>query len=87
MQTREWPAYTERIAQDPDILGGSPAIKGTRIPVAVVIEYLARDPNFNDLFADYPRLKYDDFKACLAFAQALVEAVPPPHGRAGPVAQ
>lgn len=79
MQTRPRPAYTNRIVQDPDILGGIPALKGTRIPVGIVIEYLAHNPNFDELFADYPRLTMDDVKACFAFAQALVEAAPPDH--------
>ena len=47
--------------------------------MAVVIEYLAHNPNFNELFADYPRLTMDDVKACFAFAQALVESAPPPQ--------
>lgn len=87
MQTRERPAYTDRIVQDPDILGGMPAIKGTRIPVAIVIEYLAHNPDFNELFADYPRLTMDDVKACFAFAQALVEAAPPRDELAVPIAR
>ena len=38
-----------------------------------MIEYLANNPNFDDLFADYPRLTIDDVKACLDFAHMLVE--------------
>jgi uncharacterized protein (DUF433 family) len=69
-------SHGDRIVQDPEILFGKPSIKGTRIPVAVVLEYLAENPDFEDLFADYPRLTLDDVKACFEFAQALVEAVP-----------
>lgn len=87
MTTRERPAYTDRIVQDPEILAGKPAIKGTRIPVAVVIEYLAHNPNFDELFADYQRLTMDDVKACFAFAQALVEATPPRNELAIPIAR
>ncbi|HLB22835.1 MAG TPA: DUF433 domain-containing protein [Dehalococcoidia bacterium] len=63
----------ERIVEDPAILAGKPVVRGTRIPVGVVLDYLANNPNFNDLFADYPRLTMEDVKACLAFARALVE--------------
>jgi uncharacterized protein (DUF433 family) len=62
----------DRIVQDPAILGGKPVVKGTRIAVEVILEYLAHNPNFDDLFADYPRLTMEDVQACLAYAQTLV---------------
>ena len=65
-------AYDDRIVIDPEILVGKPTIKGTRIPVELVLEYLECNPNFDDLFADYPRLTMDDVKACLAFAREYV---------------
>jgi uncharacterized protein (DUF433 family) len=73
--------YQERITTNPEILAGKPVVKGTRIPVAIVLDYLAHNPNFEDLFADYPRLTMDDVKACLAFAQVLVEERKKPRGR------
>ena len=48
-------------------------MKGTRIPVDLVLAYLAKNPNFADLFADYPRLTMADVQACHAYARALVE--------------
>jgi uncharacterized protein (DUF433 family) len=66
----------DRIVQDPTILVGKPVVKGTRIAVEVVLDYLAHNPNFDDLFADYPRLTMDDVKACLAYAQILVHETP-----------
>lgn len=65
--------FADRIIQDPAILSGTPVVKGTRISVEVVLDYLANNPDFNELFADYPRLTMDDVKACLAFAQAQVK--------------
>ncbi len=59
----------DRIVKDPTILVGKPVVKGTRIAVEVVLDYLARNPNFEDLFVDYPRLTMEDVKACLAVAQ------------------
>jgi uncharacterized protein (DUF433 family) len=67
--TDEHPTYNNRIVTDPEILVGKPTVRGTRIPVELVLEYLERNPNFDDLFADYPRLTMDDVKACLAFAR------------------
>jgi uncharacterized protein (DUF433 family) len=68
------PTYAHRITRDPAILAGKPVITGTRIPVAVILEYLAHNPDFDDLVADYPRLTMDDVKAALEYAQRLVQA-------------
>lgn len=72
--------HSERIVRDPDILAGKPVVKGTRIPVEVVLEYLAHNPDFGELFADYPRLTMDDVKACLDYAQAMVVRTSNPTG-------
>ena len=69
----ERPAYADRIVCDPAIMVGKTVVKGTRIPVEVVLEYLAHNPDFAELFADYPRLTMDDVQACLAYAQDLVQ--------------
>jgi uncharacterized protein (DUF433 family) len=64
--------YQDRIVTDPQILVGKPTIQGTRISVERVLEYLAVNPNFDELFTDYPRLTMEDVQACLAYAQAKV---------------
>ena len=69
---KETHTHADRIIQDPMILVGKPVVGGTRIPVEVILEYLAQNPNFNDLLADYPRLTMDDVKACFAYAQTLL---------------
>lgn len=74
--------YTDRIVQDSEILAGKPVIKGTRIPVQVVLEYLAHNPDFDQRFADYPRLTINDVKAGFDYAQRLVEALPWPETNA-----
>jgi uncharacterized protein (DUF433 family) len=81
--------HQDRITTDPGILAGKPVVRGTRVPVELVLEHLAENPDFDDLFAAYPRLTLDDIKACLAYARALVEGravtpAPPrrPRGRA-----
>jgi uncharacterized protein (DUF433 family) len=65
--------YHDRIIVDPKIMVGKPVIKGTRIPVEIVLERLAQDLDLKALFEDYPRLTEVDVKACLAYAEALVE--------------
>jgi len=67
------PTYQERIVQDPQILVGKPVVKGTRISVELVLAKLAANPDVQELFLDYPRLTIDDVKACLAYAEHLVE--------------
>jgi uncharacterized protein (DUF433 family) len=63
---------TERIVKDPEILLGKPTVRGTRIPVELVLEHLAFNLDLNDLFAAYPRLSLEDVKACLAYASRSV---------------
>lgn len=62
-----------RIVRDPAVLVGKPVIKGTRIPVELVLAKLAENPDLQELLADYPRLTVDDVKACFAYARLLVE--------------
>jgi uncharacterized protein (DUF433 family) len=62
----------DRIIQDPEILVGKPVVKGTRIPVELVLAKLAANPSLDELFHDYPRLTVEDVKACLDYANALV---------------
>src|SRR5579871_831458 len=65
--------YQERIIVDPNILAGKPVVKGTRIPVELVLKRLAQDLDMQTLFEAYPRLTKEDVQACIAYAQALVE--------------
>ena len=70
--TETLPLHAHRIIQDPAIVFGKPVIKGTRVPVEIVLEYLAHNPDFDELFADYPRLTMDDVQACFEYALSLV---------------
>jgi len=55
------------------VLVGKPVVKGTRIPVELVLKRLAQDLNPQTLLEAYPRLTQEDIKACLEYAQAMVE--------------
>ena len=59
--------YGDRIVKDPEILTGKPVVRGTRIPVELVLAKLARNPDLDELFEDYPRLTVEDVKACQSF--------------------
>lgn len=70
---KEQPKYQDRIVRNPEILVGKPVVKGTRIPVDLVLAKLAANPSLEELFADYPRLTIEDVQACLEYARLLVE--------------
>ena len=84
--TKEQTDYKERIVRDPGVMVGKPVVKGTRIPVELVLGWLAENPDLNELFAAYPELTRDDVKACLQYAQSAVgreRARPPRRGAPG----
>ena len=58
----------ERIEMNPDIMGGKPVIRGTRVPVELVLRKLGGGMSPEAIVADHPRLTYDDIRAAQAFA-------------------
>lgn len=70
--TKEQLRYQERITQDPNIMVGKPVVKGTRIPVELVLQHLEETPDLEDLFAAFPNLTMEDVKACFAYARAVM---------------
>ncbi len=61
-----------RISIDPEICHGKPCIKGTRIPVYLILEMLEHGLNFDQILEEYPQLEIDDLKACLEFAKRII---------------
>jgi uncharacterized protein (DUF433 family) len=73
----------EGITVDPRVMVGKPVIKGTRMPVELVLAKLAANPDLDELFLDYPELTVDQIRACLSFAAKLVhEKQRSPRGKA-----
>ena len=64
--------YLDRIVVDPKIMLGKPTIRGTRIPVELILEQLSYDLDPRELYAAYPQLTEDDVKACIAYARRKV---------------
>ena len=60
--------YREIITVEPDKMGGKPCIRGLRITVYDVLDYLASGMSEAEILADFPDLTHDDLRACLAFA-------------------
>ena len=50
---------------------GKPCIKGTRIPVYLLLQKMAAGETMEELLASYPQLSLEDLRACLAYAAAL----------------
>jgi uncharacterized protein (DUF433 family) len=63
-------SWQDRISVDPAVRSGKPCIKGTRITVYDVLEYLAGGMSEGEVRANFPDLKEEDVRACLAFAAA-----------------
>lgn len=60
--------YSRYITIEPDKRSGQPCIRGLRITVQDVLEYLAADMTPDEIVGDFPDLTLEDIRACLAFA-------------------
>lgn len=72
--------WQERITIEPDKRGGKPCIRGLRITVYDVLEYLASGMSEEAILKDFPDLTREDIRACLAFAadrERKMVSVPP----------
>lgn len=63
--------WRERISIDPSVCHGQACIKGTRIPVAVVLDNLAAGLSADEIAASYPPLGVEDVRAAAAYAAEL----------------
>jgi len=61
----------DRISIDPKICHGKPCIKGTRIPIFVILDALAAGMTYEEISKDYPPVTSDDIKAALQYAALL----------------
>jgi uncharacterized protein (DUF433 family) len=63
----------ERITCDPAICSGKPCITGTRIPVHIILDFLAAGENFEGIKKAYPNITDEDIRACLNYASFLAD--------------
>ncbi len=63
----------DRIAINPKIMTGKPVIRGTRIPVRLVLKMLAQGMSEDEIIDEYPGLSKVDLKAALAYASLVLE--------------
>ena len=60
--------YQKIITIEPDKMGGKPCIRGLRITVYDILDYLASGMTEAEIVADFPDLRYEDIRAAIAFA-------------------
>jgi uncharacterized protein (DUF433 family) len=66
-------SWRQRIVSTPEVLGGKPRIDGTRIPVALILGYLAAGNTHAEIIKEFPDLTPVDIAACLDYARDLAE--------------
>jgi uncharacterized protein (DUF433 family) len=63
---------SDRIAIDPDLCNGKPTIRGLRITVQTVLEFLGAGESETEILRQYPSLQKEDLAACIKFAADLM---------------
>ncbi len=64
---------TDRIEINPRVCDGRAVIKGTRIPVSVILEQIAQGESWESLLSGYPELTRQDIQAALLYAKISLE--------------
>ena len=61
----------ERISIDPNVCFGKPCIRGTRIWVSLILDFLASGSSMEELLSEYPQLTRDDIRATIAYGAEM----------------
>jgi len=61
----------ERISIDPDVCFGKPCIRGTRIWVSLILDFLANGMSIEEILAEYPQLTGEDIRAAIAYGAEM----------------
>lgn len=61
----------QRISIDPNVCGGRPCIRGHRIWVSLILDFLASGTSEQDILREYPQLAREDVQACIAYGSEL----------------
>tara|TARA_B100001093_G_scaffold409648_1_gene398707 strand:+ start:294 stop:527 length:234 start_codon:yes stop_codon:yes gene_type:complete len=62
----------DRITIDPDLCNGKPTIRGKRITVQTILEFLSAGDTRAEVLEEYPSLEMQDINACLAYASEMM---------------
>jgi uncharacterized protein (DUF433 family) len=79
---------TDRIEINPKVMMGKPVVRGTRIPIELILRKLSEGATEDDLLEAYPRLRVEDIHAAIGFAadtlaheETIIVAPPKKHAR------
>jgi len=76
--------YSELIIRDPNINGGEPTVRGTRVTVRTILASLVEGAWIDEILADFPTLKEEQLRAVISFAAASAEEDLPLRGMPEP---
>ena len=62
----------QRVSLNPEVMAGKPVIRGTRIPVELIVRMLAQGISESEILQEYPRLQPEDIRAALAYAAGVL---------------
>jgi uncharacterized protein (DUF433 family) len=65
--------FKERVVVDPEIMLGKPVIKGTRIPIYLILDLLAAKRTYSQIIDDYPELTEEDIKSAIEYASSVTQ--------------
>jgi uncharacterized protein (DUF433 family) len=65
---RDW---RSRISINPQVCFGKPCIKGTRLWVSLILDFLASGMSMEEILEEYPQLKREDIQACIAYGAEM----------------
>lgn len=60
--------FIHRISIDPEVMAGKPVIRGTRVPVELIVRMLAQGISEQEILREYPHLQPEDIRAALSYA-------------------
>lgn len=61
----------QRISIDPNVCFGKPCVRGTRIWVSLILDFLANGMNVEEILAEYPQLAVEDIRAAIAYGAEM----------------
>ena len=62
----------DRIIRDPEICGGAPVIKGTRVLVMDILDWIKEGKNFEEILENYPTINREDIREIISYAQDII---------------
>jgi uncharacterized protein (DUF433 family) len=66
-------SFLDRVELNPKVCNGKPVIKGTRIPVSVILDQIAAGDSWDTIIKGYPELSREDIQASLLYASAVLD--------------